>query len=191
MTLDALACLADSPAEPAGHSLPAVGTEAFRDAMRHLAGAVSIVTAGRGADRNGLTATSLVSLSVHPPTILVCVNRSASAWPLLLREGRFGVNVLGAAHTPIADRFAGRGGLKGADRFTGANWITLHTGAPILAGALVALDCELEERIERHSHAILIGRVRALHGLEDHAPLLYWRGAYGAISPGAENGREP
>ena len=114
-------------------------------------------------------------------TLLLCVNRSASAWPLLVRHGHFGVNVLAASQQPVADRFAGRNGEKGAERFAGADWLDLATGAPILADALIAFDCELEERIDRHSHAILIGRVRALHGVEAHDPLLYWRGAYGAL----------
>jgi flavin reductase (DIM6/NTAB) family NADH-FMN oxidoreductase RutF len=183
MSLDTLMALASASLEPPPVASPAVASDAFRGAMRHLAGAVSIVTVGRGAERNGLTATSMVSLSVDPPTLLLCVNRSASAWPLLVRHGHFGVNVLAASQAAIADRFAGRNGEKGAERFAGAEWLDLATGAPILADALVAFDCELEERIDRHSHAILIGRVRALHGVPADDALLYWRGAYGAIQP--------
>jgi flavin reductase (DIM6/NTAB) family NADH-FMN oxidoreductase RutF len=189
MSLDTLLALAAAGLEPWEERHPPVTNDGFRGAMRHLAGAVSIVTAGLGTERNGLTATSVVSLSADPPTMLVCVNRSASAWPLLVRHGHFGVNVLAASQQPIADRFAGRNGEKGAARFEGARWIQLASGAPILADALVAFDCELEERIDRHSHAILIGRVRALHGVGGTGgapgtdPLLYWRGAYGAIRP--------
>ncbi|MGK9230902.1 flavin reductase family protein [Inquilinus limosus] len=184
MSLDTLLAPAGAGLEPMAEAEEAaVSGDAFRGAMRHLAGAVSIVTAGRGAERNGLTATSVVSLSVDPPTVLLCVNRSASAWPLLVRHGHFGVSVLAASQRAIADRFAGRGGERGAARFEGADWVELSTGAPILADALVAFDCVLEERIERHSHGILIGRVQALHGPRGPDPLLYWRGTYGAIRP--------
>jgi len=187
MSLDTLLALAAAGLEPWEERHPPVTDDAFRGAMRHLAGAVSIVTAGLGAERNGLTATSVVSLSADPPTVLVCVNRSASAWPLLVRHAHFGINVLAASQHPIADRFAGRNGEKGEARFAGARWIQLASGAPILADALVAFDCTLEERIQRHSHDILIGRVQALHGVGGTGgapgtdPLLYWRGAYGAI----------
>ena len=54
----------------------------FRDAMRQLAGGVSIITVGRGKDITGMTVTSVSSLSVEPPTLIVSVNRQASSWPL-------------------------------------------------------------------------------------------------------------
>lgn len=150
----------------------------FRLAMRQLAGAVSVITIGEGNDRNGLTVTSLSSLSVDPPTILVCVNRTASSWPLFERYGVFGVNVLAESHRAVADRFAGRNGERGPARFEGAEWFTLTTGAPLLVGALTVLDCEVEEMIERHSHSIIIGRVRAVHNTVHAHPLLYWQGKY-------------
>lgn len=151
---------------------------AFRGALRHLAGAVSIITGGEGERRSGLTATSVSSLSAEPPAVIVSVNRNASAWPILTGEGRFSINTLAADQQPIADNFAGRGGLKGAERFGGAEWTTLVTGAPILVGALLSLDCVLEEVVERHSHGILIGRVKAVRTDPSKQALLYWRGGY-------------
>lgn len=151
---------------------------AFRGALRHLAGAVSIITGGQGERRSGLTATSVSSLSAEPPAVIVSVNRNASAWPVLTGEGRFSINTLAADQQAVADRFAGRGGLKGAERFAGAEWTQLVTGAPILVGALLSLDCMLEEVVERHSHGILIGRVRAVRTAPEKSALLYWRGDY-------------
>ncbi len=78
----------------------------------------------------------------------------------------------------IADRFAGRGGLSGTDRYGDAGWRELATGTPALVEALAAIDCELEEAIERHSHAILIGRVRSITLRTQAQPLLYFHGAY-------------
>lgn len=153
----------------------------FREAMRELAGAVSVITVGRGAQISGMTATSVTSLSAEPPRLLVCVNRSASSWPLLERFGAFAVNVLGGDQQDIADRFAGRHGLSGAARFEGAEWTTLVTGTPVLTDSLTAIDCRVEEVIERHSHAIVIGRIAALHAGNRAAALAYWRGEYVAL----------
>lgn len=111
---------------------------AFRGAMRKLAGAVSVITVGQGDERTGLTATSVTSLSVEPPTLLICVNRATSSVVPLLKERAFAINVLRPHHEPVADRFAGKGGLKGPARYGGADWTRLSTGAPVLADALAA-----------------------------------------------------
>ena len=151
----------------------------FRNAMRHLVGAVSVITIGRGEDVTGMTVTSLSSLSVDPPSLIVSVNRSASSWPLLKQHGFFGVNILSASQRDIAERFSGKGGLKGAERFAGAEWTARAPGAPLLVGALAAIDCEVEEIIERHSHGIVIGRVREVQlARTDNSALAYWHGDY-------------
>jgi flavin reductase (DIM6/NTAB) family NADH-FMN oxidoreductase RutF len=153
----------------------------FRDAMRHLAGGVSVITVGRGKDITGMTVTSVSSLSVDPPSLIVSINRASSSWPLLKRHGFFGVNILTADQVDVAERFTGKGGLKGAERFAGAEWIPGASGVPLLAGALAAIDCEVEDIVERHSHAIVIGRVLELRLSSRTAALAYWQGQYVAI----------
>lgn len=155
---------------------------AFKNAMRHLAGAVSVVTTGVNEERTGFTATSVSSLSAEPPTILVCVNRDSSSFPALEKHRHFCVNLLAYDQLHVADRFAGRGGAKGAARYDGAIWQRLATGALALSGAVASIDCVLDEAIHRHTHAILIGRVRAIELRSDRDPLLYWQGAYRLIS---------
>ncbi|MDB5506710.1 MAG: flavin reductase [Devosia sp.] len=163
---------------------PEIGHEAaaFKNAMRHLAGAVSVITTGQGSDRTGFTATSVSSLSMDPPSMIVCLNRASSSWGVVREHRGFCINVLAHDQLHIADRFAGRGGATGAARYEGASWQQLETGALALANALTVIDCELEEAIERHSHAILIGHVRAVRTREQAEPLLYWHGAYRHIS---------
>src|SRR6202790_2170498 len=156
----------------------------FRSAMRHLAGGVSVITVGHGRDITGMTITSVSSLSVDPPTLIVSINRESSSWPLLKRHGFFGVNILTADQIDIAERFTGKSGLKGADRFAGARWTTGASGVPLLVGALSAIDCEAEDIIERHSHAIVIGRVLDIQTSQRTAALAYWQGAYGAVDQG-------
>lgn len=153
----------------------------FRGAMRHLTGGVSVITAGRGKDVTGMTVTSVSSLSVDPPTLIVSLNREASSWPLVKRHGFFGINILAADQLEVAERFAGKGGLKGAERFAGAQWTTRVSGVPLLVGALAAIDCAVEETIERHSHAIVIGRVLDIQTSGRTAALAYWQGRYVAM----------
>jgi flavin reductase (DIM6/NTAB) family NADH-FMN oxidoreductase RutF len=158
-----------------------VSSADFRGAMRHLTGGVSVITAGRGKDITGMTVTSVSSFSVDPPTLIVSINRDASSFPLIRRHGAFGVNILAADQLDIAERFAGKGGLKGADRFAGARWMTAVSGVPLLVGALSAVDCEVEEIFERHSHGIIIGRVRDVRNSTRNAALAYWHGQYVAV----------
>jgi flavin reductase (DIM6/NTAB) family NADH-FMN oxidoreductase RutF len=158
-----------------------VSSVGFRSAMRHLAGGVSVITVGRGVDITGMTVTSVSSLSVEPPTLIVSINRESSSWPLLKRYSAFGVNILTADQLDIAERFAGKGGVKGADRFMGAQWTTGASGVPLLVGALSAIDCEVEDIVERHSHAIVIGRVLDMRLSSRTAALAYWQGQYVAI----------
>ena len=153
----------------------------FRGAMRHLAGGVSVITVGRGKDITGMTVTSVSSLSVDPPSLIVSINRAASSWPLLKRLGFFGANILTADQLDVAERFAGKGGLTGAERFAGAQWTTGASGVPLLVGALAAIDCGVEDIVERHSHAIVIGRVRDVRLSSRTAALAYWQGQYVAI----------
>jgi flavin reductase (DIM6/NTAB) family NADH-FMN oxidoreductase RutF len=161
---------------------PLVESADFKHSMRFLAGAVSVVTLGQGRDRTGFTATSVSSLSADHPSILVSLNRASSSWPILQRYRRFCVNVLADDQQAVADNFAGRGGVKGADRYEGASWETLASGSLGLVGALTVLDCELEEAIERHSHSILIGSVRGMTTRAEAQPLLYWHGGYRHLS---------
>jgi flavin reductase (DIM6/NTAB) family NADH-FMN oxidoreductase RutF len=160
---------------------PDISPDRFRGAMRHLTGGVSVITVGRAEDITGMTVTSVASLSVDPPTLIVSINREASSWPILKRQGFFGVNILAAHQLEIAERFTGKGGLKGADRFAGAQWNKRVSGVPLLVGALAAIDCEVEDIVERHSHALVIGRVLDIQTSGHTAALAYWQGRYVAV----------
>ena len=161
----------------------------FRGAMRHLAGGVSVITVGRGSDITGMTVTSVSSLSVDPPTLIVSINRDSSSWPHLKRQGFFGVNILAAGQREVAERFTGKDGLRGAERFAGAQWTTRVSGVPLLVGALSAIDCQVDEIVERHSHAIVIGRVLDIQISPQTAALAYWQGEYIAVEHNDDTAR--
>jgi flavin reductase (DIM6/NTAB) family NADH-FMN oxidoreductase RutF len=150
----------------------------FRGAMRELAGGVSVISCANGEHRVGFAATSVSSFSLEPPTLLVCVNRSSSSWPLLREATRFGVNILSASHRELAHRFAGATGAEGPARYDGGAWIAARSGTLLLDDALASFDCALEEIIERHSHAIVIGRVESVRRRGGGGALVYWRGDY-------------
>jgi flavin reductase (DIM6/NTAB) family NADH-FMN oxidoreductase RutF len=158
-----------------------VDAETLKHAMRGLPAAVSVVTAGTGDDRTGATVTSVASFSMAPPTMMVSLNRSSSTWLAVQRYGHFCINVLRADQRAVAERFAGRDGLRGPHRYAEATWAPLATGALALEGALASIDCELEEAFERHSHALVLGRVSAIT-LGTGAALLYGDGRYGTFA---------
>jgi len=160
------------------------GSAAFRLAMRELASGVALVTTGRGEQRSGCTATSLCSLSLDPPSLIVCIALTSSTLAALRASEAFGVNILAGPHEDLADRFAGRSGVKGAARFARAEWMTLVTGAPLLRRALACIDCVIEEVLERHTHAIVIGRVAAVHCGGGAPALMHWRGELRQVDDG-------
>ena len=105
----------------------------LKAAMRRLVGGVAVITAGIGDERTGFTATSAVSLSMDPPTMLVCVNRQASSYAVIQKRRHFCVNVLHAGQDDVARRFSGATGARGLDRYAGSTWLTMGSGASGLA----------------------------------------------------------
>lgn len=163
----------DSPQESG-----AITPEAYRALMRHQAGAVTIVATSHAGQRTGLTATAFSSLSDTPPTILVCIQRTAGAHDAILASGVFSVNILTETQQRVAECFSGLGGIRGGARFEGTSWSTLKTNAPVLDGALACLDCTLADHHRFATHSIFIGTVVDGRMRAEAAPLLYFRGDY-------------
>ena len=149
----------------------------FKSLMRHQAGAVTIITVGEPGNRTGLTATAMCSLTDTPPSVLICVNRNASAHTPIRACKCFSVNLLAQEHFDLARRFSTKI-VEGEARFDADAWDSLETGAPTLKGALATLDCELADEHEFQTHSIFIGRVRDGRFREDAQPLLYFRGDF-------------
>lgn len=154
------------------------GVEEFRDAMRCMPSAVSVVTAvdEQGLPR-GLTCSAVCSLSMAPPSMLVCVNRGNRSLDAIRHSGGFVVNLLRAGRVETSEIFASADPAK----FVGAHWRASPSGLPLLVtDALAYVDCALQAEIAVGSHAILIGLAReAGTGFEDEGPLVYWRRSYG------------
>ena len=165
--------------KPAPNHSPLVTS--LKGAMRQLAGGITVITAGVGDDATGLTVTTAPSLSVDPPVMIISVNRNSSGYAVINRHRHFCVNILGAEHRDVAERFSGFGGIKGRDRYAGRDWSVLATGALALDGALASIDCEVSEIIDRHSHGLILGEVRQVRLAEAASPQLVYRGgSYGS-----------
>ncbi|WP_460274456.1 flavin reductase family protein [Celeribacter sp. ULVN23_4] len=156
----------------------AVAPKAFTQAMRGLMGHCTVITASHAGAKTGMVVTSGVSLTAEPPQVLFCINRGSSTWSVLRSSGTFGWSSLGAAHENVARRFAGFGGITGADRFTGASWTETPEGVFLLEDAPLALACEVVEMVERDSHDIVIGRVTEVQSQPGAGVLTYHDGAF-------------
>ncbi len=128
--------------------------ELFREAMAHLAAGVAVVTARRtDGSPCGIAATSLISYSVHPPSLLVSVWHGSRCHEALAAADRFGVHLLRADELELAHRFADR---TAADKFAGLDW-SWDGDVPRLAGTLAYLRCRRAENFVRYDHTLLIG----------------------------------
>jgi flavin reductase len=136
--------------------------QAFRTGMSRLGAAVHVITTEGPAGKTGFTATAVCSVSDQPPTVLVCLNRKSDSAPPVLGNKVFCVNTLAFGEETIADTFAGRSGLKGGARFGIGDWLTLETGSPVLASAVVAFDCRTIEVRAVASHWVIYGAVAAV-----------------------------
>ena len=165
-------------------------SEMFRQGMRRLAGACTIITTrvpGQGrAGWAGMAATAVTSVTAEPPRLLVCINRSTWAHGVIGKSGVLGVNVLAAEGLETARCFAG--GVPPEDRFVQGEWQAGRTGAPLLSSALASFDCAVSECIAASTHDIFICDVLDVR-LRDTSgePLIYFDGAFIERAPGQPN----
>lgn len=157
--------------------MPPVSPADFKLGMRRLASGVVLIATECDGERFGLTATAVMSISADPPTLMICINRSASAHEALSRSGCFTVNLLGGEDRPIADLFSSS--KHRAERFSDDDWGRLTTGAPVLLRSLASFDCRIVQMLPSSSHTLYFGEVIDLKMFADEIrPLLYWNGAY-------------
>ena len=154
------------------------------DAIRQLLGcraaSVAIVTARAGERVHGMTVTAFTEVSLEPPLVLVCADRTSNTHPVIEKGGVFALNLLAGDQAALSNRFASKKDEE--RRFEGVAWETEATGAPILPGTLGALDCRVVAAHDGGDHVIYVGRVEAIRCQPEREPLLYQRGAYGAFT---------
>jgi len=154
-------------------SVPA-STDDFRAAMRSFPTGVAIVTTAYDGRIHGFTVNAFASVSLDPPTVLICVNRIATAHPLIASSQHFCVNILALEQRALAERFAGG---EPRSRFDGVAYRIGPSGSPILAGTLAHVDCALTEGVSAATHTIFLGTVLDA-GRRAGAPLGYFDRSY-------------
>lgn len=165
----------------ADESAAQVSADRFRHCIGHLATGVTVITTVDDTGPHGMTASSVTSLSLDPPTILVCLNRAAPTASAVVQAGHFGVNVLGQGHERIAHQFA----KPSPNKFDGVA-LDSRTVLPILTEALASFECEVIAEFEGGTHSIVVGRVRSANAA-DGRPLAYFRGSFEQLLADADD----
>jgi flavin reductase (DIM6/NTAB) family NADH-FMN oxidoreductase RutF len=157
-----------------------VDSRDFRKALGCFATGVTVVTAlnEHGAPV-GVTVNAFTSVSLDPPLVAFCLGRNSALFDVFVQAKSFVVNVLAADQQGLSNHFA--------SRQYQADWSEIRSvatacGVPGLAGAAALIECGRENVLDGGDHAILLGRVTAVHAGEDEKPLLYFRGRYAELA---------
>jgi flavin reductase (DIM6/NTAB) family NADH-FMN oxidoreductase RutF len=154
--------------------MAAIGSEEFRRACGRFATGVSVagVTDSEGSP-HGLTVSSIASVSLDPPLILICIAHAAASIEFFRAARYFGLSMLADTQRDLSERFA----RKGHDRFDGLAWHAGVTGVPLLEGALAHLECAVYRRVTAGDHDIFIGEAVGAH-VQGGDPLVHYASRY-------------
>lgn len=152
----------------------------FRHLLGRFATGVTVVTT-RDANGQpvGMTASSVASVSLDPPLVLVSVDRANDMYPALIAAERFVLNVLAADQEAVSRRFA----AETANRFGGIGYRETRHGLPVLEGVLASIECEKQAAVPGGDHTVFFGLVTG-GVVSDRRPLLYYRGGYAGLAGG-------
>jgi flavin reductase (DIM6/NTAB) family NADH-FMN oxidoreductase RutF len=150
----------------------------FRKAIAQFASGVTVVTTRTASRSYGMTLSAMTSLSVEPPTLLICVNRKVPTEKAITDSGFFVVNVLADYQERLARQFA----KPAADKFDRAELEYSRRGIPILRGALAHFECSVRERMPGGSHSIFIGTVESAQVHDHRRPLVYHAAGFGEFN---------
>jgi flavin reductase (DIM6/NTAB) family NADH-FMN oxidoreductase RutF/DNA-binding GntR family transcriptional regulator len=149
-------------------------SQTFRDVIGHFASGVTVITTCHEQRDYGTTASAVTSLSLEPPMLLACLNRSSETGHAVEAFGRFAVNILSEDQGALAARFA----AKGDDKFQGVARTRASDGLPLLTDSLARLECDVVEQASGGTHLIFVARVTSASASRG-APLAYFRGGFG------------
>lgn len=154
-----------------------VSPDEFRSVLGRFPSGVTVVTtkAADGSDQ-GMTVSAFCSVSLEPPLVLICIEKSASAYDALTSAPGFVVNILSATQEQIARRFS----IIDIDRFEGVGYGRSQNGFAVLDDVLGVIECSTFAMHEAGDHMIIVGEVEATRP-ENGTPLLYYRGGYAQL----------
>ncbi|MBB5122431.1 hypothetical protein AF335_18905 [Streptomyces eurocidicus] len=135
---------------------PELGTEACRSLYRKLAAGVTVVTTcGLDGEPQGLTASSVTTLSLRPPMMLVCLATTSGTLTAIRTRRAFAIHLLRAEQTALAAAFAGS---SGSGKFAGVEF-QWALGIPVLPGTLGWATCALADERRYGDHSVVVGSV--------------------------------
>jgi flavin reductase (DIM6/NTAB) family NADH-FMN oxidoreductase RutF/DNA-binding GntR family transcriptional regulator len=146
----------------------------FRDVIGRFASGVTVVTTTAEGKDFGTTASAVSSLSMEPPMLLICLNKTSETREAITRSQRFAVNILSEGQADIAFAFA----KKSPDKFAQAQVDRRPGGMPLIPGSLAQLECIVTETAVGGTHTVFLGEVVHAEGTDD-SPLTYYRGRFG------------
>ncbi len=148
--------------------------ERLKDFNKQFVTGVTVITSHDDENKpRGLAANAYCSVSLDPPLILVCVQKTSSTYPSLFRSDHIGINILSTEQRETLNVFAS----KAQDKFANVDWHKGPNGTPLLEGSSAAIEVEIKERFQALTHTIFIGRVRHAEAI-DNDPILYKAGAF-------------
>ena len=158
-----------------------VSPERFRQVLGHVPTPVVVVTAAGPDGPVAFAIGSFVSVSLDPLLVGFFPAKTSSTWPIIRGAGHFCVNVLADDQTSLSRTFAARGG----DKFANIQWSPGPSGAPVLAGCVVRIDCDLQAELDAGDHLLVLGRVTAFESARDAHALVFHRGDYTSTAAAA------
>ncbi len=151
-----------------------VTNQEFRAALGRFASGVTVVTTRDRADKlHGITVSAFSSVSMNPPLVLICIEKTTGSHHAFVESGVFVVNILSADQSEISNQFA----FKHEDKFDGVGYSLNETELPVLEGCLANLNCRVVNSYDGGDHTIFVGEVIKTE-ISDKEPLIYWMGAY-------------
>ena len=152
--------------------------DSARAAFRQFVWPVTIVTYDGPTGVTGMTVSSITSLSLDPPAVVLCINRDSRAFRHLRVGTSVGVSLVSSAHRELARRLS----TRGIDKTLREDEIDPRVGIdlpPGIRGAVVALAVEITSVTDALSHVVVIAMVRDVHvGTEGVPPLAYYAGQF-------------
>lgn len=154
-----------------------VDPQAFRHLLGSFATGITVLTTrDESGEPIGMTASAVAAASLDPPLLLVCIGKQASCHDILVATHAFVLNVLAEGQEELSNRFAS----DATDRFRNVAHSTGHEDLPLLEGVAAHIVCRMWKNVDAGDHTIFLGSV-VRGSVHDRAPLLHFRGAYGAL----------
>lgn len=153
----------------------------FRATMRKFPATVTIVTANDGERDHGMTVTAVTSVTMDPPSLMVCLNNRTLLHAMLLDQASFAVNVLCHEHPELSDAFSGK--VEPEKRFEKGGWVRDEAGMMLLPSAHATVVCQRKAAIPYGTHTIFVGEVMRADVDDSTQPLLYTDAAYHVSQP--------